>query len=485
MKPNIKRQPPKTKTPNILMILGVVLSWAAAPSSATILSDGHVDGIGIGYSGGAWDLHIHDEETGSEYEPDEAVLRVLEAAETTVPSDPNFAFLGSGGDPVWVLPQDGASADALGVLFLGIASEEVAPGTFTSDIRVSLANVTFTPEPGVSGTGHFSVFTTDTFGVPTVYLDSGDGISPADFLEIPEDSHEHFNWAFTKPGFYELRIVTSATQGVTPTSGTASFFFRVRSEDAPFTASYNSGEHRISGTLALTFTEIGTPDIAEDGALAYTARLAGAGVTNANNAGVVLDAGETKGIPYRKGDAAPGIPAAVFRSFGSPVITASGSHRLLAFPASLAQGPGGVTKATAPVLVAEFVDGGDQIAAEIPWRAGNAAPGLAGFQFTSLLWWIACDEGTVYFASAAKDPSGTRRGVWARKVSGGVPQTTLLIATGSPFLTDLGVKTVRSISSPAETGAARNQHRAASLSGHLALRVNFTDGTTQIITFKP
>ncbi|MEM7391481.1 MAG: TIGR03769 domain-containing protein, partial [Verrucomicrobiota bacterium] len=58
---------------------------------------------------------------------------------------------------------------------------------------------------GVRGptNGYFSLF---QFGAqPTLYLSSFEnGIGPEDRFYVTPNSHDHFNWSFSKPGLYEI-----------------------------------------------------------------------------------------------------------------------------------------------------------------------------------------------------------------------------------------------------------------------------------------
>lgn len=184
--------------------LGLLLAWLltiSLPARAwTILSDGHVDGFGIGYHDGHLELHVHDDETDTEYEPHEVIFLVPPSVQYTVPANPLYAFLGNPGDPIWILPQ----VQIPGVLFLGSSAHEVPAGIFASPLRVELANV--------NGPGHFALYQTDGFGFPTVLMNTRDGIDSSDHYLIPVGGHMHFNWAFSAEGLYEVTIVASGVR---------------------------------------------------------------------------------------------------------------------------------------------------------------------------------------------------------------------------------------------------------------------------------
>ena len=166
------------------------------PCTPVVLDEGHVDGPGFEYDAGELELHIHDEETDTEYAPECAILKAKNEAETTVPSNPAFAFLGTPGDPVWVLPQ----VEDPDLLFLGYATEEIANGTFDNDeITWELVDV--------DGPGAFIVYSVDGFGTPTVLFNSNDPLPQS--LTIPTGTHTHVNWAFTAAGTYTVTYAAS------------------------------------------------------------------------------------------------------------------------------------------------------------------------------------------------------------------------------------------------------------------------------------
>jgi surface-anchored protein len=176
--------------------------WLAAPLTApsqTTLTTEHVD-VGIAYEGGLWDLHVHDETNDQEYEPGDAILFAGVGASNGVPANPLFSFLGNPGDSVWILPQNQDPS----LMFLGVGAEELVAGTFVGDI----VTLTLT---SVSGPGHFALYQTDTFGSPTVFMNSRDGITVGDSYTIGAGNHAHFNWAFSEMGPYTLSFEASGT----------------------------------------------------------------------------------------------------------------------------------------------------------------------------------------------------------------------------------------------------------------------------------
>jgi surface-anchored protein len=170
-------------------------------NAQTVLTTGHTD-VGIVYEAGVWNLHIgqHDAIPPAEYAPNEAILQVGAAAQTTVPVNPAFSFLGAAGSPVYILPQ----VENPSLLFLGLGTEELTSGLFLNDqVTLSLQ--------AVRGPGQFSVYDVDPFGSPNVMMNSGNGITAGDSVLLAAGGHRHVNWAFNAPGRYEVDFQAAGT----------------------------------------------------------------------------------------------------------------------------------------------------------------------------------------------------------------------------------------------------------------------------------
>ncbi len=201
---------------SVVPLLVVSALAITSTQAQTTLSRGHAD-VGVGFADGAWDLHVHDEEGGNEYEPGDAILLVDIAAQATVPVNPAFSFLGSAGSSTWILPQN----ENTELLFLGLGAEEVDGSFENNQVTLSLSSV--------SGPGNFALYQTDGFGSPTVFMSSHDGISGTDQVTLNVGSHGHFNWAFSAPGDYSITFSASGIlDGVGATSsGDVTYNFSV------------------------------------------------------------------------------------------------------------------------------------------------------------------------------------------------------------------------------------------------------------------
>ncbi|HET6298617.1 MAG TPA: choice-of-anchor M domain-containing protein [Kribbella sp.] len=211
------RKPYRVVLPTVavLALAGFTVPADAAPR--VVLDQGHVDVIGIAFEDGAFNVHVHDEAHGVEYAPSEVQLVAKPASEIAVPDDPAYRFLGAAGARAWVLPQ----VQDPELLWPGIGSEEIGPGVFTDEaLKVDIV--------GVTGPAALSIFTTDSFGAPTVLADSGNGLP--DRINTTAGGHLHANWAFEAAGTYQVKVRVSGTLAATGkkvTSTTAVYCFKV------------------------------------------------------------------------------------------------------------------------------------------------------------------------------------------------------------------------------------------------------------------
>lgn len=94
------------------------------------------------------------------------------------------------------------------------------PGAFQNDrVDVRLVSVT--------GPAPFAVYTVNSFGTPTVVVDSADGL-PDGFV-VNRATHAHANWAFRAAGTYTLvfEVTATTTGGAAVSSGPVSYTFVV------------------------------------------------------------------------------------------------------------------------------------------------------------------------------------------------------------------------------------------------------------------
>ena len=165
----------------------------------TIFNESELD-IEIVYEDGEWEIAALDEANEREICPSELILQGGAATQIRVPDNEAFRFLGDPGAVVNVLPQE----EMAGVLFLGLAADEIESGIFENDeVALILASV--------EGPGAVSLYSVDGLGNPTVFFNSGDGISQSDVFPLSTGGHSHQNWGFTAPGVYRVGLQASGT----------------------------------------------------------------------------------------------------------------------------------------------------------------------------------------------------------------------------------------------------------------------------------
>ena len=455
------------------------LSLTQALAAPTIFSRGHTD-LGIAFEGGAFDLHVHAEEFDLEAEPGAAVLRVLPTAENVIPSNSAFSFLGSSGDPVWILPQDSDEAETAGILYLGIGSEEILPGTFSGDLSVALTNVAFTPEPGSSPSApsaDFSVYTVNSGGVPTVLMSTHDGIDSADTATITPGGHTHVNWAFTQPGRYVVSFaVTGTPTGGSAVTDSASYTFVVKSSDSASDTQVQAGEPIAVGAGAALITSLSPVAVAPDrsGLFFSTLKKFGANtalIDSTNDRALLRVSNYLPEIIAREGDALVGLTGTKIKSFTDANASADGT---IIVNASLLTGVGGILP-TNDVALSVVTNGGLSPAI----REGDAAPGLSGYNFISFASYLPADNGQVIGVGTVRNTTlNLSKTVVFRARPGVSPE--ILAATGELLLTDAGTLTVKSISRPTGMNLPLGH-----TGGCVQILINFTDRSSQLVRFAP
>lgn len=208
---------------NWMMVVLAVLASAGAraglmPGYVTMTIE-HVD-LNVGYTPapagwpdpGQWSLgpRNDDEFPAVQYEGDEALLYVGQAARTTRSGGNSFDFLGVGaGQTYWRLPQ----AQNIDLLYLGVAGYGVSTGAIESYNASSESGgrVTGTGRwvrmelVSVQGPGAFSVWQNTDTG-PRVMMASADGVTLDDSLWVVAGGHNHYNYGFSAEGVYAVTL---------------------------------------------------------------------------------------------------------------------------------------------------------------------------------------------------------------------------------------------------------------------------------------
>ena len=245
----------------------------AQPPTATgkvTLDRGHVDALAPRLLGDGLSVHVKDGSTIGAVtwrEPADVEFRITDAARTALPAIPALSFLGGAGDRIHLLPQQ----EQPGVLWIGWSTEELRPADVTGPVTWTLT--------AVDGPGAFGLFTTGSFGAPTLIFNSTDGLP--DTHTVALGTHAHANWAFGEPGRYRLDFTVSAsrTDGSRLTD-TESYTFVVG--DAGATGSTDTGstdtgdDTTPGGTRPTHLASTGPADVPAATALALGLLLTGA-----------------------------------------------------------------------------------------------------------------------------------------------------------------------------------------------------------------
>ena len=205
----------KKYTTRWILCLSLCLSFTS--HAVVTLSIGHVDGFEVHYDPAAitperpLGLHIHDDTTDTHYEPAEVILQVNQAAlDSQGDVFTNALRLGWASGNGWVLPAtQSESVDVNGdpaMLFLGVASDDGGVNWAGNQFKISLISAAAT------NPGDFAMYRFSSGGVFSNPINTKNGVSSSDFLAVSSiGGHEHWNWAFSSAGLYELDFQASGT----------------------------------------------------------------------------------------------------------------------------------------------------------------------------------------------------------------------------------------------------------------------------------
>ncbi|WBQ06792.1 choice-of-anchor M domain-containing protein [Kribbella sp. CA-293567] len=185
----------------------------------TTISSGHVDALDVDWTGSALTLDLRDGTVTPNVDrnPADVVLNAVPASRTTVPSGASYAFLGTAGSPVWILPQTQVSS----IVWPGFNTEGVPGGALQGNsVTVKLVSVT--------GPAQVSVYSTSSLGTPSVWFDSGNGLP--DTRAFAVNTHAHANWAFEAAGTYAVvfEVTGKTAAGAAVTTGQKTYTFTVQ-----------------------------------------------------------------------------------------------------------------------------------------------------------------------------------------------------------------------------------------------------------------
>jgi surface-anchored protein len=227
---------------------------------------GHVDGIEANFANGQWQMGTWERDTDTHDAPGSVLFVAVPGARTGRPSGSQWDFLGVGeGGTVWILPQYQDPS----LLYLGTNNEGTDPGDLLSymetdprlphDVGVPWIKASVL---SVRGPGDFSIFSTDSFGTPTVWVDTADNpnghngapLDSSDALWFIAGGHVHYNWGFTARGYYDITVQASAfLPDGTPTSSQVVHYYL--SAERPGCLEFSASNYTVdetAGTATIT-----------------------------------------------------------------------------------------------------------------------------------------------------------------------------------------------------------------------------------------
>ena len=193
---------------------------AAAASAAVVQTTGHTDirflydsitgEASVVYQLDAGSMvdgvELHEE---TAYAPSDLITYIPDPA-VNRPAGSTWDFTGNAaGEPLWYIP----FTQEVDRPWTGISTESVSGADF-SNIAYQLT--------AFSGPGEMSVVTFGPFGGANIYFQTSDGLSAADVINVPADTHAHYGWFFTEMGTYTFDFTVTGTLTQAAGGGTVS-----------------------------------------------------------------------------------------------------------------------------------------------------------------------------------------------------------------------------------------------------------------------
>ena len=201
------------------------------PDNYEPIEEGHVD-FSFCFEDGLWSMGIVHESGGDPGVPAEGTPREGELAPMIVrdqifpagsrgtrPVPTLWSFLGVGeSQPYWTLPE----SNNLNVVFAGfsvcdifdaVAYQETDPRVNSTEkwTTVTLRNVEYIGKK--PGGGRFAMWSTDSFGAPTVWMTTENGVDATDTYFVLADGHSHPNLSFSALGLYAVTFDLTFYEG--------------------------------------------------------------------------------------------------------------------------------------------------------------------------------------------------------------------------------------------------------------------------------
>jgi hypothetical protein len=229
----------------------------------------------------------------------------------------------------------------------------------------------------------------------------------------------------------------------------------------------------VAGVPNASFFTLLEPTMNNAGQIAFAAELEVEGaVTTINNRGVWLHDGAAGELLLRSGGTVPGLGAATFAAFETPLLNNAGQ---VLVPATLVEGTGGVNSQNSHGLWVVEPGGASLLA-----RTGSGGvPGAPGANFSSFGALAFNESGMAAVqASLANVAPGTDQGLW---LLDGTAGSVLVARTGDV----VGSRTIASLEFTGGSGGGDGRQRALNASGQLVYKATFTNGDEGLFLYSP
>lgn len=209
-------------------VLGLALALASPLSAQLYLESGHID-LNVAYAGsttpereagfGLYAHHVSALAGGATVdEPtDHTVFHLPDTGGRYPTAGGILPFLGQSGQPIWLIPQNSPPATVPWVGFggYGLAGAEGSPaGDFdafdplpelTGNTTVPAVRVRYVSALTPAG-ADFALWQTGSGGAINLLFSNRPATTAPQVFGLRRNQHIHFNWGFSQPGYYRIRL---------------------------------------------------------------------------------------------------------------------------------------------------------------------------------------------------------------------------------------------------------------------------------------
>ncbi len=216
----------------LFLVMPALVGSGLVARAQVYLTSGHID-LNVGYAApaAAFGLYAHHTPPGASGPVDEPIDHAAFFVADTGGKFPTagglLPFLGQLGQPVWLIPQNSPPATIPWVGFggygIGGAEGRAAQDlsvfdplpALTGSATIPAVKITFLGFSGPAG-ADFALWQTGPTGAPALFFSNRPGTTAPQSFGLREGQHVHFNWGFSQPGFYRVRLRLEGNIGGMP-----------------------------------------------------------------------------------------------------------------------------------------------------------------------------------------------------------------------------------------------------------------------------